>query len=459
MLECNRKAKRSVATLGLVSLLGLAAPSLASVSEDEAARLDQDLTPVGAERAGNGSGTIPAWDGGLAEPPATYREGEIEADPFPDDKPLFVITAENAALYGDKLTAGHRKLLEQYGPEYVMPVYQTRRTAAYPERIYERLRDNARHAELLDNGNGVRSTIATSPFPIPQSGLEVIWNHILRFRGEEVSFRSAFATPTVDGSFNPVLTEYDYYFAYSEPGVSLSDIDNKIFYLKTRIMSPSSLAGTLNLVHETLDQVRSPRLAWRYQSGERRLRRSPNLAYTTDLPNSSSLRTVDQKDMYNGAPNQYDWRLKGKREIYVPYNAYRLHQPSASADDIIQPRHINQQLTRYELHRVWVVEATLRTGLDHVYHRRVFYIDEDSWQILTTEEYDSDGNLWRVSEAHNISYYTVPVFWTTLELTYDLKSERYYVDGLDDGQKPYDFEPGFRGNEFSASAVRRSARR
>ncbi|WP_148862324.1 DUF1329 domain-containing protein [Marinobacter fonticola] len=431
----------------------------AKVSEAEVARLGQDLTPMGAERAGNVTGTIPAWNGGLATPPADYREGEIEVDPFPNDKPLFVISGGNLDLYKDNLTAGHQQLLRQYGPNYVMPVYPSRRTAAYPERIYERSRENAAKATLLDNGNGVRDTIATSPFPIPSNGLETIWNHILRFRGEEVSFRSAFATPTVDGSFNPVLTEYDYFFAYSEPGVELRDIDNKIFYLKTRIMSPSSLAGTLNLVHETLDQVRSPRLAWRYESGERRLRRSPNLAYTTDLPNSSSLRSVDQKDLYNGAPNQYDWELKGKREIYVPYNAYKLHQPEASADKIIRGRHINQSLARYELHRVWVVEATLRTGMDHIYHRRVFYIDEDSWQILATEEYDEEGNLWRVSEAHGISYYTVPVFWTTLELTYDLKSERYYVDGLDDGQGPYDFSPGFRGSEFTASAVRRSARR
>ena len=431
----------------------------AKVSEGQAARLDTDLTPVGAVRAGNEAGTIPAWTGGLSTPPPSYQEGEIETDPFPDDKPLFVINSQNVDEYKDNLTAGQIQMIKQYAPEYVLPVYKTRRTAAYPERIYQSSKDNARTATLLENGNGVKDAIATSPFPIPENGVEVIWNHILRYRGNEVSYRSAFATPTTDGSFVPVLTEYDYFFAYAEPGVKLKDIDNKIFDLKARIMSPSSLAGTLNLVHETLDQVRSPRLAWRYQAGERRLRRSPNLAYGTDLPNSSSLRSVDQKDMYNGAPNQYDWKLLGKREMYVPYNAYKLHEPSATADDIIQARHINQSLTRYELHRVWVIEANLRTGLNHIFSRRVFYIDEDSWAILASDEYDDDGNLWRVSEGHNISYYTVPTFWTTIELTYDLKQERYYIDGLDDGQEPYDFNPGFRGNEFTASAVRRSARR
>lgn len=432
--------------------------TMAKVTEAEAARLGADLTPVGAEQAGNAAGTIPPWTGGLSQPPAGWSNGQREINPFPDDQPLFTITADNLEQYRGNLTDGHVAMFKAY-PDYTMPVYQTRRTAAYPERVYDKLKQNAVTAVLLDNGNGVRDTITTSPFPIPQNGLEAIWNHILRYRGEQVDFRTAFATPSVDGSFTPVLTEYSYYLTYAEPGVELADIDNKIFYLLTDIISPPNLAGTITLVHETLDQVRSPRLAWRYESGSRRLRRSPNLAYETDLPNSSSLRSVDQKDMYNGAPNQYDWELLGKQEIYVPYNAYELHSDDHSNADVIRAGHINQDLTRYELHRVWVVEAKVRTGISHIYPRRKFYFDEDSWQLLATEEYDKDGNLWRVSEAHNISFYSVPVFWTTLEVTYDLQSRRYYVDGLHEGQDTFDFDPGFRRSEFSASAARRAARR
>ncbi len=442
-----------------VFCMGFSGQVLSKVAAAEAERLGGDLTPVGAERAGNDAGTIPEWTGGLATPPKAWRPGQVEVDPYPEDDALFVITAGNLDLYRDKLTDGHIAMLERYGPEFFMPVYQTRRSAAFPEHVYDKFRENAVTAELLDNGNGVRDTIMTSPFPIPSNGLEAIWNHILRYRGEAISLRSASATPQVDGSFNPVVNDYDYFFAYSQKGAELAEIDNKIFYLKTDTVSPSALAGTITLVHETLDQVRSPRLAWRYDSGSRRLRRSPNLAYETDLPNSSSLRSVDQKDMYNGAPNQYDWELKGKREVYVPYNAYRLHNPKVRAEDVIRAGHINQELTRYELHRVWVVEAKRRTGISHIYDRRVFYIDEDSWQILASEEYDEQGNLWRVSEAHNISYYSEPVFWTTMEMTYDLKAGRYYIDGLDNGFPAYNFKPGYRGNEFTASAARRAARR
>ncbi|EMP55885.1 hypothetical protein MSNKSG1_08438 [Marinobacter santoriniensis NKSG1] len=451
---------RSQMSAGLLAvLLGFSGAALSAVQPSEAARLGKELTPVGAERSGNASGVIPEWQGGLKQPPQDWEPGTVERDPFPEDEPLFVITRDNMDLYKGKLTDGHRRMLEKYGPDFFMPIYQTRRTAAFPDIVYRKSMENARTAELLENGNGVRNTIMTSPFPIPQSGLEVIWNHILRYRGQEVAFRSASATPQVDGAYNPVVNDYEYFFAYSKKGAELQDIDNKIFYLKTNTVAPSTLAGTITLVHETLDQVRSPRLAWRYDAGSRRLRRSPNLAYETDLPNSSSLRSVDQKDMYNGAPNQYNWTLKGKREIYVPYNAYRLHDPDVRPADVIRPQHINQALTRYELHRVWVVEATLRTGISHIYSRRVFYVDEDSWQILVSEEYDEAGKLWRVSEAHNISYYSEPVFWTTMEMTYDLKAGRYYIDGLDEGFAPYDFSPGFRSTEFSASAARRAARR
>ncbi len=451
---------RTHLVVGLTVLLtGMSAGVQAKVSIEEAQRLGKDLTAVGAVRSGNPSGVIPAWTGGLAKPPANWEPGQVEVSPFPEDKPLFVITDDNLHLYRDKLTDGHIRMLEQYAPDFVMPVYRTRRTAAFPEHVYEKSRQNAVTAQLLPNGNGVRDAITTSPFPIPQDGLEVIWNHILRYRGEEVAFRSASATPQVNGSFNEIVNDYEYFIAYSRRGANLADIDNRIFYLKTNTVAPASLAGTITLVHETLDQIRSPRLAWRYDSGSRRLRRSPSLAYETDLPNSSSLRAVDQKDMYNGAPNQYDWELKGKREIYVPYNAYRLHDTEVTPEDVIRPRHINQALTRYELHRVWVVEARLRTGISHIYDRRVFYVDEDSWQVLATEEYDKKGNLWRVSEAHNISFYSEPVFWTTMEMTYDLKVERYYIDGLDNGYPAYDFDPGFRGDQFSASAVRRDARR
>ncbi len=433
--------------------------AFAKVDAETAKRLKTDLTPLGAQRVGNATGTIPSWDGGIQQPPANYKPGSFHPDPFASDQVMFRINAENLSQYENNLSEGQKALIKAYSNSYFLPVYPSRRSASYPQDIYTKLYENALTAELLENGNGVRKTIATSPFPIPADGIEVLWNHSLRYRGEQASFRMAFATPNTGGAYTPIQAEYNYFFAYSEPGAELEDIENKIFYLRTKILSPAKLAGTLSLVHETLDQVRSPRSAWRYESGERRLRRSPNLEYSTELPNSEGFRSVDQKDLYNGAPNQYEWTLLGKKEIYIPYNAYRFDSAeNSSAEKVIRPLHINQDLTRYELHRVWVVEGVLREGLQHIYHKRRFYADEDTWQIVLTEEYDDKNQLWRVSEAHSMNYYEIPVVWTTLELTYDLKAKRYYVDGLDK-DAAINFSPNFDKGDFTTSAARRDAKR
>jgi len=443
---------------GWIFALLLSGTALAAVPADQVARLDRDLTPLGAERVGNTEGTIPAWEGGISEPPAGFVSGEAPVDPFAGDTLRFTITPANLKEHETRLTDGQTAMFKAY-PTYTMPVYPTRRSAAYPKAVYRALKQNAESAQLQERGTGVKNTRMTSPFPIPQSGLEVIWNHILRYRGAECAFRSSFATVQPDGSFNLVTSDYNYLFVYAQPDVDLGRIENKIFYLKTDVVAPPKLAGSMNLVHETLDQIRAPRQAWRYEAGQRRLRRIPNLSYDSEVPNSNGMRTVDQVDMYNGAPDQYTWDLLGKREIYIPYNAYRLKADGVKSATIIRPKHMNQELARYELHRVWVVEGTLRVGLNHLYHKRRMYFDEDSWQIVLTEEYDDKNTLWRVSEAHAINYYEVPVLWTALELTYDLKSGRYFADGLDDEGIVRNFNPGFSEKDFSTSAVRREAKR
>jgi hypothetical protein len=160
--------------------------------------------------------------------------------------------------------------------------------------------------------------------------------------------------------------------------------------------------------------------------------------------------------MFNGAPNRYTWELLGKAEMIVPYNSYRLHSDEVSPGDILTPLHINQDLTRYEKHRVWVVEARLKEGTKHLYPRRTLYVDEDSWQILAVDQYDNRGNLWRVSEAHCINYYDVPTFWSTLEVHTDLIAGRYLAIGLDNKMPMYDFSIKRSERDYSPAALRRS---
>jgi hypothetical protein len=444
---------------GLMLTLLTASSSLAAVTAEEAAKLDKELTPLGAVRAGNADGTIPAWEGGIQTPPPGYQPGQHHPDPFADDKPLYTITAANMEQYRDQLTAGHQAMLQTYPDSYRMLVYPTHRSASFPQRIYDATRANATKSKLVANGNGVEDAIGGVPFPIPQNGAEAIWNHILRYRGDTVGRWIAQAVPTRSGSYTLVKFEDESDFLYHKPGAKYEDLDNVIVHFKQKVIAPARLAGFILLVHETLNQVKQPRAAWTYNTGQRRVRRAPNVAYDNPGTASDGMRTSDQLDMFNGAPDRYEWKLVGRREMIVPYNAYRLHSDKTSYDEILTPKHINPDLARYELHRVWVVEATLREGTNHIYPRRTFYIDEDSWQILAVDQYDRRGELWRVSEGFSINYYDVPTFWTTLEVHTDLQAGRYLALGLDNESRMYDFNLKRTAQDFTPAALRREGRR
>jgi hypothetical protein len=441
----------------LMAIWLLSAQVLGAVSPQQAARLGQDLTPMGAEKAGNATGTIPAWKGGINEPLVGYEAGDFHADPFSQDKIKVIVSAKNWQDFEAYLTPGQIALLQKH-PGYSMNVYRSRRSAAYPEFVYDAVKNNATSAQLLKYGTGVSNTIMSSPFPIPQTGAEVLWNHTLRYRGLRWEYTSSSVYSSSTGDQSVISREYKYFWAYSQPGVSLDDIDNKIFYLKRKTIAPASMAGSLTLVHETLDQVRSPRKAWIYSAGQRRVRRTPNLAYSSVDTTTNGIRTIDQVDMFNGAPNLYNWTLLGKAEKFVPYNAYKLHKKGLKVEDIVGPHYINPDLVRYEPHRVWVVEATLRVGMSHIFHKRRFYFDEDSWQIVSLEEYDEDDKLIRHSEAHVINYYDIPMVFPTLEVSYDLEKGRYFAEGLNNERGPINTDVDFKRREFTSSGLRREAR-
>ncbi len=450
--------KNLLRTGSLLVLSFVATNASAAISAAEAAKLGKSLTPLGAVKSANKNGTIPAWGGGVTKPPASYKQGDHHPDPFASDKILFTITAANANQYKDKLSPGQLALLKTY-PTYKMRVYPTRRSASFPQRVYDATIANATKARLVADGNGVADAIIGIPFPIPKNGHEAIWNHILRYRGNAVARYIAQAAPTRGGVYTLVKFEDEFKLRYSEPGASFENLNNKIIFFKQKVIAPARLAGSILLVHETLNQVAEPRKAWVYNTGQRRVRRAPNVAYDNPGTAADGMRTSDQFDMFNGAPNRYNWKLVGKKEMYVPYNSYRLHSDKLKYADILKPRHINQDYARYELHRVWVVDATLKEGISHVYARRTFYIDEDSWQILLVDQYDSRGQLWRVSEGHSINYYDVPTFWTTLEVHYDLQAGRYLAIGLDNEAKMYDFTIKRTAADYTPAALRREGTR
>ncbi|MFT6153974.1 MAG: hypothetical protein ACJA0E_000769 [Bermanella sp.] len=441
----------------LLTIMLFSLEGLAKVSQQQANRLGKDLTPMGAEKAGNKSGTIPAWTGGISKPLTDYKSGDFHADPYAGDKPKFQINSQNMQQHKDFLTKGQMELLSKY-PSYQINVYPTHRSAAYPEFVYDAVKNNATTATLQKYGSGVLDTIMSSPFPIPATGLEVLWNHTLRYRGLRWESTAVTMDSTSNGDTNFRTREYKYYFAYSEPNITLQEIDNKIFYLKRKTIAPAKFKGGMTLIHETLDQVLSPRKSWTYNPGQRRVRRNPNLAYDTTNTDSGNIRTIDQVDMFNGAPNLYNWKIIGKAERYIPYNAYKVHQGNLKLNDIVGGYHLNPKLMRYENHRVWIIEAALRTGIQHKYAKRRYYFDEDTWQILLAEEYDVNGKLLQLSESHTINYYDIPMVYTTLDVTYDLENGRYFAEGLDNEREPISTDVTFKRKEFTSSALRREAR-
>ncbi len=416
----------------------------------------QLLTPLGAERAGNTAGTIPAWEGGISRPPSGYKPGEHHVDPFPDDQPRLTITADNLDVHADRLSPGQQALLRANPDSWYLQVYPTRRTASYPEWVYDAVRDNARTARLLTAGKGgVAEANVSSPFPVPASGVEAVWNHILRWRGIRIQRSFGQAAVTRRGRYTVTLSQQDFAFPYAaHPGDPLrSEFPNLLLAIKGKTIQPGLLSGDGTLVLEPIDQTSAPRKTWIYSRNLRRILRQPHFANAFPASNTDGLRTIDEFDMFNGSPAQYDWQLKGKQELYIPYNAYRIHAADLGNEDIIQNRHINPAHARYELHRVWVVEGTLKPGMKHIYSRRVFYIDEDSWQIAVMDSYDQDGKLWRTAEAHALNYYEVPVLWSTLEVYYDLQEQRYLVSGLDNSRNPYRFSESANPREFSPNAL------
>jgi len=433
----------------------------AKVSAEEAARLGKDLTPIGAEMAGNAAGTIPAWTGGITKPPANvnYKPGDHHPDPFPEDKVLFKITKDNMAKYADQLSEGHKALLAA-DPTYYLNVYKTRRTAASPQRIYDATKRLAVTTVLKEDGNGIVNAGEGIPFPIPANGLQVIWNHLVRWRGSCVDRTFVFAPVTRSGRYSLGKENTKVRWQYNLPGMTDEKMNNTVLYFLQHLLAPPRVAGRLLIVQDTLDQSKEGRKAWTYNPGQRRVRRAPQVDFDTPGTGSDGLRTMDDYEMYNGSPERYNWKLLGKKEMYIAYNCYKLHSGKLKYKDIIKPMHYNPEYLRYELHRVWVVEANLKKGTRHIYKRRVFYIDEDSWGIVATDKYDSRDKLWRFSEAFTINYYDVPCSWSTTNVHYDLSAGRYIFMYLDNEEKTtYNFNETFAIKEFTPAALRRSGKR
>jgi hypothetical protein len=449
--------RKMILQCGVLALSLLAANVMAAVSPEEAAKLGTTLTPVGAEKAGNADGSIPAWTGGIPKNAGAVDSKGFLADPFASEKPLFVITAATVDKYKDKLSEGQVAMFKRYPQTYKIPVYPTHRTVNLPPEIYESIKRSALNVHAINDGNGLENFTGNRyyAFPIPKNGVEVLWNHITRYHGGNLRRIITKATPQTNGSYTPIRFEEEVAVPQLIPDMDPVKGANVLTFFKQSVTAPARLAGNVLLVHETLDQVKEPRLAWVYNAGQRRVRRAPQVAYDGPGTAADGLRTSDNFDMFSGAPDRYDWKLVGKKEMYIPYNSYKLDSPTLKYDDIIKAGHINQDLTRYELHRVWEVVGTVKPSERHIYAKRHMYIDEDSWQVALVDHYDGRGQLWRVAEGHAQFYYDHQVPAYTVETLYDIIAGRYIALGMKNEEKS-SFVFGFaaKAADYTPAALR-----
>ncbi|GAA0688556.1 DUF1329 domain-containing protein [Marinobacterium maritimum] len=453
--------KKTILALSVTAMTLGAGSALAKVSAEEAAKLRNELTPVGAERAGNADGSIPEWTGGMTAAPKGHKAGGFRVDPFADEKPLFTITASNYQDYSDQLTDGQKMMFTKYPDTFQMNIYQTHRTAAAPQWVYDNTAENALTGELTPDGNGIMKSHGGYPFPIPQNGLEVIWNHHVRWRGEGIHriYSSVLTYPNgeriVGGGEG-----WETYRTHQKDNYD-PDYNGTVLEFLNIYTAPVRRKGETLLVKDPINQSETPRQAWQYIPGQRRVRRAPTVAFDTPDAGTSGTTTYDDAFMYNGSPERYDFKLAGKKEIYVPYNSNGLLNKLAKTKDgdysLLTPNHIDPKAERWELHRVWVVEATLKEGKRHVYDKRTFYVDEDTWMVVLADAYDGRGELWRSHMAHLLNAYDVPVQSMRAPTYHDFQTGVYYVSDID--VEPFEVYEGEGEGYFTPAQVRKISRR
>lgn len=443
--------------LGVVVSVMVGGPALAAVSTEEAKRLGADLTGFGAIKAGNADGLIPEYAGGSITPPATYTPGSGQyPNPFADEQPLFTITAANMEQYADRLDEGTRALLKRWPDTFELNVYPTHRTASYPDWVLDNTRKNAVTAQLVnEQGDGVEGAYGGIPFPIPQNGLEVLWNHVLYWQPIAQEGRSPGYLVDRIGSVTN-LSVMDVYYEAQYYNAQNTELNGPYYKLRALAREPARVAGEGYLTHYPINHAQGSDTTWAYSPGQRRVRLAPEFKYDTPSPSYGGGIFFDEVFLFSGRPDRFEWKLIGKKEMIIPYNAY--DQVNSSPEQLLGKQHVNPELLRWELHRVWEVEATLKEGARHAYKTRKFYFDEDSWKLVLSSGFDQAGDLFRVGNNACFQVYDPKAQYMTCPFTvYDLNRGQYVVTPVFGGKggflKPTDPLPAF---ETTSSALQGS---
>lgn len=441
----------------MASLLALSATNVhAAVSAKKADSLKAELTPVGAERAGNADGTIPEWTGGRTEPLPGEHMGDIPKQIFADEAPLFKVTAQNMGEYESMLSEGVKALLHKYPDTFYLKVYPTHRTGAHPQSVYDNAYANATRCKTIDGGYSLQGCAGGTPFPIPQSGVEVMWNFLLRTEAPSIEYSFKNIVGNSDGS-HTLATRNEIAFQYPQfyEDVTPESWSGEYAMFRFNTLAPPFKAGESLVIRDSIDRDQ-PRQAWQYLVGQRRVRQAPTVSYDTPDFVASGANYFDEVQGFFGALDRFDWKLVGKREMLIPYNDNGFI--GSSVEDAYLKYHANPEKVRWERHRVWEVEATVREGMRHAVPKRTYFLDEDTWLIALVDGYDSDGNLWRASMTTPFVVPTVPATMLKTTLVFNLQANTLSVIQALQGEYlevvPTKPETYFTGDAVAAEAMR-----
>ncbi|CAM4228843.1 Sigma E regulatory protein, MucB/RseB [Comamonas aquatilis] len=420
--------------LAIAAGLLLVTSAWAKVPASEADQLGKNLTCVGAIKAGNKEGTIPEFTGKWVGAPAgvahTQSSGKHPVDIYADEKPIFVITAENAEKYADKLSPGQKAMFQKYPQTMKIPVYKGHRDFRYADDVCEVVKKNALESEVTDGGLGVKGYLGGINFPIPKNGLELVWNNLLPMRATTENMVRDVANVLSDGTMSFGRQEnlnLDITTAAENRG---KPIEGRMAYARTRVLLPEREKGGVSMTTEPVNFAKDKRLAWSYDAGTRRVRQVPEYGFDQPMPGTGGKLTIDSDRLFNGSPERYNWKLIGKKEMFIPANAYKVHQPTIKYADLLKQNHANPEFMRYELRRVWAVEGSLKEGYRHLFGKRVLFIDEDTGQAVASDVYDARGQLWQHAFINYYYSFDINAWHAGTSFYHDLNSGSYMAYNL-----------------------------
>ena len=439
--------------LGSTSVLG-------RVNAADAEKLGNELTCIGAETAGNMDGSIPPFSGKwLGKPPHveyTPHVGQHPVDVYPEDEPLFQITAANMEKYASRLSEGQKGMFKRFPDTFRIPVYQSRRDFRFPDVICEVAKKNALEAELIDEGLGYTGYKGPIGFPIPNKPLEVLANMNFSYRAFSEEVIRDIADVASDGSVTWGRAMNKNLNLISPPEQIGKPMEGLLAYSLSSTLLPERDRGSFTASQEPVNFAKNKRLAWQYDPGTRRVRQLPTYGFDSPLSGTSGRMTIDQDRLMNGDPSRYDWTLQGKRELYIPANSYRLHSNEVKYAELLQKGHANPDLLRYELRRVWVLEGVLKDGYRHAFGKRVLFIDEDNWLAAISDYYDTRGELWQHAFINHYYAFDINAWQAGTSFYHDLNSGGYVGYNLiQEREKAYILNRGgLSPDQFTPAALR-----